>query len=470
MRKITVTIIALSFLAAISGHAQDSIPYITGTVHLSVAQGTIECDLTMQRHPFIEDYLIRINSGMNIRYFKSLDGGNKIYYDRSVADSTGTDESNDYSFPADPKVGGKFLPKAIRFRYTGKYPIVRDTTMAGEVSVIDWRGNIACNGYSIRADGLQSCWYPVLYDIKTKKRYERVKFDLDIDCPDCQVIYINGMAPVTGTHAHFHSDVPRELFLFAGNFPVVNSQGTYFLDPGLNESQLLSFTKMTTDIKRFYESRLGVPFTDPITYVQAGSTAPEHAFTFVAFPSIVNVSLSQYSLSSFGDPRKNTWLVETMSHELGHFYFGTLRSFNTFFDPVLDEGLAEFLALNVLQSQQADSIYQKTLARKIKALKDFKPLPFTRLRSEADFHDRELYVYYFTPIVFLAIQKEIGDKATWEWMRQLLQLPTRWTDYAFLEATLKKALGDDARLAALRAKYFDSDEALANALEEIGTK
>ena len=468
MRKLIAGLMALSLASfCLSAAAQDSIPYLTGTVHLSIEKGTMDCDLTLRSYPIISDYLIRINSGMNILYFRSVQPDFKIYYDRSSNDSTSTDETNGYYFGADPKQGGKFLPKAIRFRYTGKFPVVTDTAMAGEVSVQDWRGNIAFNGYSMRADGLQSCWYPVLYDIKMKKRYERVRYDLDVDCPDCRVIYINGTAPVSASHAHLHSDVPREMFIYAGDFPVVSSQGTFFLNAGLDEAHLRSFTRATSDIKHFYESRLKIPFTDTITYVQATPTAPDHAWAFVAFPSIVNVGFGKYALNSYADPQGNSWLISTMSHELGHFYFGTSRYFNTDFSPVLGEGLAEFLSLNVSQTLLPDSIYKKRIAQKVKAVRDFKPLPFTRIQTGKDFHNRELYVYYFAPFVYMAIQKEIGEKATWEWMQQLLKMPGDLTNYAFLETTLSKVLGNPGRLTELKAKYFDSDQALDNALKEL---
>jgi len=93
--------------------------------------------------------------------------------------------------------------------------------------------------------------------------------------------------------------------------------------------------------------------------------------------------------------------------------------------PVLGEGLAEFPSLTVSQTLLPDSTYKKRIAQKVKAIKDFKPLPFTRIRTEKDFHNRELYVCYFAPFVHMAVQKAVGEKATWEWMQQI---PTRhWT-------------------------------------------
>jgi hypothetical protein len=92
MRKLIAGLMALSLASfCLSAAAQDSIPYLTGTVHLSIEKGTMDCDLTLRSYPIISDYLIRINSGMNILYFRSVQPDFKIYYDRSSNDSTSTD-------------------------------------------------------------------------------------------------------------------------------------------------------------------------------------------------------------------------------------------------------------------------------------------------------------------------------------------------------------------------------------------
>ncbi|MEX8546944.1 MAG: hypothetical protein V5804_05010 [Mucilaginibacter sp.] len=142
--------------------AQDTIPILKGSVNISIAKGTFDCDIILENIPRIKNYVIRLNSGMNILYFKSLDKNFLISYDKALNDTSSTHESIGYFFP-DNTGKAKFLPHSLEMRYTGKYPIATDTVI--NYSRQDWKGNIAFNGYSVRTDGFQTCWYPVLYDV-----------------------------------------------------------------------------------------------------------------------------------------------------------------------------------------------------------------------------------------------------------------------------------------------------------------
>jgi hypothetical protein len=97
--------------------------------------------------------------------------------------------------------------------------------------VVDWRGNIAFNGTTLRADGIQSAWCPILYDIKTDMRYEKVTYDLDVTCNDCKVIYVNGSPPVSGTNAKVKSNTSQDLTMFAGDFRSVKDKRQLFFKP-----------------------------------------------------------------------------------------------------------------------------------------------------------------------------------------------------------------------------------------------
>jgi hypothetical protein len=107
---------------------------------------------------------------------------------------------------------------------------------------------------------------------------------------------------------------------------------------------------------------------------------------------------------------------------------------------------------------------------KIKSLKEFTPVPFSKVRSVNDYNDRELYVYYYAPLLFTAIEKEIGEPAMWNWMKAILETPADYTNYAFLTQTLKNTLKDDKKTEAIKARYFETDKAIGNAMETIGIK
>jgi hypothetical protein len=100
-------------------------------------------------------------------------------------------------------------------------------------------------------------------------------------------------------------------------------------------------------------------------------------------------------------------------------------------------------------------------------LKDFKATPIGLVKKEADYDDRELYVYRYAPIIYTAIEKEIGIDNMWKWMQAILNTPTEFTNYEFMERTLKAALNDDAKVKLLRDKYFKSTNALSTAIATI---
>ena len=147
-----MTSILLFLMACTTIAAQDTIPHVTGKVNISVKKGTIECDLTLSNMPRLTDYYLRLNSGMNIRYIKNGESAasQPLRYDKSVYDSMSSGESSAYYIPAYNKTG-KYLPRSVRFNYVGMYPVITDTS-----SMADWRGNLAFNGTTLRADGIQS--------------------------------------------------------------------------------------------------------------------------------------------------------------------------------------------------------------------------------------------------------------------------------------------------------------------------
>ena len=192
--KQSLTLFLFLFSVVLS-NAQDKIPKISGTAKFSVENGTIDCDIVLSDYSDIGNYLIRLNKGLNIVNIQSIEPNRFLLgYERELTDSLQTDESISYYFPASTK-GEKFLPKKLRFRYVGKFPVINDT-ISENYQKIDWRGNIAFMNGLLRVDGYQSAWYPTLYDVDNDFQYELVKYDIEIICEDCEHIYINGSKPV----------------------------------------------------------------------------------------------------------------------------------------------------------------------------------------------------------------------------------------------------------------------------------
>src|SRR5690606_14550439 len=243
MKKIALVLTLI--ISSTQIFAQEKEPLITGKVTISIKDGTFDCDLTLSDIPFIQDYYIRLNSGMNILHFRSKKPNDfLIYANKSQTDSTSTGESLAYYFAGNE---GKFLPKSLQIKYVGKFPVAKDTIE--NYSRKDWKGNIAFNHNSVRTDGVQSAWYPILYDIEKDKTFEKVRYDIEIVCEDCQTIYANGNLPMRNKSAHFKSEIPQELALFCGDFDFSNIDETYILNSDFNKEQISEFSTLISSYK-----------------------------------------------------------------------------------------------------------------------------------------------------------------------------------------------------------------------------
>jgi hypothetical protein len=448
-------------LFSLTIYAQDTIPHVQGKVTISVKKGTIACDLTLSNMPRLNDYYLRLNSGMNIRYIKNAEGSMlPLQYERSQQDTLSSGESSAYYIPAYNN-SGKYLPHAIRFNYLGMYPVIIDTT-----SAVDWRGNIAFNGTTLRADGIQSAWCPILYDVKTDKRYEKVTYDLDVTCHDCEVIYVNGSQPISGTYAKVKSTTSQDLTMFAGDFKSVSINGNYFLNSDASDQQLTELEKALDSYQRYLEKKLAIPYKLKTVYIQTTPVSKNNSWLFASYPTIVKVGWDE-GMKSFASKSEGPGFKQYMAHELAHYYFGTFRTFNSELGDMISEGFAEFLALNITRTFISDSLYREKLQSKARTMSNFNPIPIAKVRSKSDYRNRELYVYYYAPLLFSAIEKEIGEQKMWEWIKALLQTPAVFNNYTFLEETLNKVVKDKAKFDQLREKYFTSESSLQNAVSAL---
>lgn len=462
MRKLCISLLLSFLLYAVN--AQDSIPVLKGKLLLSVKQGTMDCYFTLSNMPRIDsNYVIRINSGMNIHYFKNAKQGNLLYFERDRNDTMASGESIAYYFPG-PKNKGRFLPLSLEMHYKGMFPVINDTS---RMMVEDWRGNIAFNGYSLRTDGLQSAWYPVLYDLKKQKRYEKVMYDIEIVCPDCSTLYVNGSNPVKGTTGHFVATKPQELTLYCGNYQYAGFNDTYVLNSDMDAKQTQEFGRIINSYKQYLASHLAIPYREKTTFVQTTPNAKDYGFLFVSFPAILSVNPPAYGLRTFFDPLRKNYFRPFIAHELAHYYFGHSLTTNSEFADVIEEGFTEYLSWKITKNLMGDSAYKSKVEGRLNKLKDFNAIPFASVHSKNDYGSRELYVYYYTPFLLTAIESEIGEQKMWAWMRTLLQTPTDFTNYAFLKKTLAQVV-TPAQAKQIEANYFTAADALQRAMVKTG--
>ena len=110
--------------------------------------------------------------------------------------------------------------------------------------------------------------------------------------------------------------------------------------------------------------------------------------------------------------------------------------------------------------------------KKIENLQEFKKvvIPFSKIKSHSDYLKRDLYVYNYAPLLFVAIEKEIGEKQMWQWLNNILKKKTTYTNYDFLTSTLKSTLKNEKQFEIIKKLYFESDKSIDNASNQITKK
>lgn len=451
-----VTILLLLFSTSVIS-SQPPIK-LTGTIVVSIKLGTLDAKFQLSNIPKLHDYLIHLNSGLNIEYFRNTKNNFNYRYQKQY-NPTYSEESFGYFLVNEQTK--RPLPTQIQFKYTGKFPVISTLTKASEYG--DWKGNIAFNGKTLRTDGFQAAWYPIIYDIKQDKRYDEVAYDIEIICSDCRSIYVNGSKPVAASRAEFSREKPTSMILFAGNYDIGQHNGSYYLNSKLSSQQMSQLSQLTSSFAQFYQDKLSIPYGEDIVYIHTSPVSKNDSWFFVAYPAIVAMNHNKGGLDNLVNKDKDNTYLTFIAHELAHYYFGTYRKFNSELGDMFTESLAEYLALKSSQTLINPSRYQTMLNNMLDDLEDTQLKPFQQIETARDYGDRELYVYVYAPVIWLAIESEIGQQAMWQWLKLLLTKQAKFTNYEFLLATLSEVLQDPEKLAHLIDRYLATPDALDKA-------
>lgn len=434
-------------------------PKLTGNISISIKNGTIDANLQLENIPPINDYLIFLNSGFNIQYFRdhsdSVNYTSKKEYNANFAS-----ESFGYYF-LDKNSNNKILPPSIKFKYTGKFPVIDSMDKASDYS--DWKGNIAFNGKTVRADGLQTAWYPVIYDIKEEKRYESVTYDIQIICQDCRSIYVNGNKPSTATIANFKRDKAIEVALFAGDYDVIEHNDSYFLNLSLSAEQLAEFSTLTSGFKEYYQDMLSIPYGESLAFIQTTPTSKKDAWLYISYPTITGVEQGKGVFNNLFDNENSNLYKSFFAHEIAHYYFSTYRSFNSELGDLFNESFSEFFALKATKKIIDEEAYSKKVNKKLAELIGKKHTTIKGIKNSTDYGDRNEYVYTYAPIIWLAVEQEIGEKAMLKWLNKMLTTKAELTNYEFMLQTLASVLQDERKLNLLINDYFSNNNAIKKA-------
>lgn len=137
---------------------------------------------------------------------------------------------------------------------------------------------------------------------------------------------------------------------------------------------------------------------------------------------------------------------------------------------MMSEGFTEYLSLKLLEELQGKEFYNKKIEEKIKFLSDFNTIPISKIKSISEIEDRQTFVYDYASMMFIAIEKEIGMKKMWEWIGNILNTKTDFTNYDFLLTTLRNTLNDNKKTQIIIEKYFSSTNSTENLLNKVKEK
>lgn len=452
-------LIPLSLAVGVSAQTAPPVPHITGSMEVSIRRGTIDAELQVSRIPQVQDHRFLLNSGLNIQHIRSADGATNYYYNRSaMPDRFG--ESLTYTIP--DNTGEKnFIPTSLVWKYAGKYPVI---AAMDEAARFDWKGNIAFNGRSMRADGMQTAWFPQFYDVENDRHYYRVTYDIQLRCRDCETLYVNGSAPVRGQEGHFVATRPVEPLLFLGNYTIASHGDNQLLGSALAPEEMERGLAAVTRYREHFETLFGQPFDQGgLTFIDTPPVSRNNAWMWVSSPSIVSVTHKKGILTDLLSDDRERQVNEAgfIAHELAHVYFSNFRPFNSDIGLALDESLAEYLSLVIIEREfgqpAAAAVRQEKLQR---ALKATPPSLTAVLEGQSKLHGNFVR-YELIPAIWLQLEREIGRERMLEWIKVLLTRETRFTDYTFVQQTLREVLGKGTLADKVIEKYFHSTTYLA---------
>ena len=137
---------------------------------------------------------------------------------------------------------------------------------------------------------------------------------------------------------------------------------------------------------------------------------------------------------------------------------------------MMSEGFAEYLSLKLVEELKGKKTYNQLLEEKFEVLKTFKTIPISKINSISDIKDKERFVYNYAPLMFIAIEQEIGKEKMWEWLKNILNTNTVFTNYDFLLSTLYKTVNNEKTILKIEDNYFNSEISLENIIYQLKRK
>lgn len=462
MNKIIFTVVLLTFFKIHDAYSQ--IPHLEGKISISIQSGTIDAELTLKNLPKTNNYTIWLNSGLNIEYFREINNQFNFSYNTEY-DPGRSSEALQHYFPSNDGKS-RYLPNAFFVKYTGKFPVISDTTKAYDWG--DWKGNIAFNGKTVRASE-QSAWYPILYNKMDDIVMDKYTFNIEVECQDCQTLYLNGDIPQKASKAFFKSDQAVPLLMFVGNYDFKQVENVFILNAELDTNKLNTLTTTTRNIVNFYERVLKTSYGKPVVYISSTPVSKKNEWMFVTYPTITIVGIDKYKLDNFFDDQtykfKQKSNITFIAHELAHYYIGTKFIPNSELRWFFLEGVTDYLSIKAAKELLGIETYQLIVNNYVNELKEFQATPLNQIKVASEIN--ETYRYRYTPLLLLAIEQEIGEEKMYKWIESLINSQNRKTNYDFLVNSLRETGITENQIKSITKTYLTNENAKENAIRRI---
>ncbi|MFK7925156.1 MAG: hypothetical protein AB8H47_24580, partial [Bacteroidia bacterium] len=380
-------------------------------------------------------------------------------------DSDVSYEAFQYSIPNDDN-SGSFLPPSLKISYSGAFPVQTDTSQAPNMG--DWKGNIVFDGKTARMTE-QALGYPVLYDVAKDQLLDKVRYDINVVCEDCDAIYLNGSEVSKGGLGRFQTDQAYPLLLFAGDFEFVQTDKLTFVNTELSVPQREILTQWTSETISSYEELLGHSYGERLSYLSARPYTRNNAWMFVTYPTIAVMGWDNWQLAQFIDVEKGGLKsannVAFLSHEIGHYYFGSLIKPRGRLRWAFLEGITEYLSLQYVRASTGEEAYQERLERYTNWCKTDSLVPLGEIQKYDQINSPYRYAYF--PLILTALEKELGRETIIDWLRYLIALDeVPSCDYAFFKESLLASGVEAARFAELEKTYLKGEGAFEAVIKE----
>jgi tetratricopeptide (TPR) repeat protein len=417
VRRLALAAFAGVLALALPRSARPQAPHLEGRVVIDPPNGLVDGSFCLSRFEPRRRLRFLLAGSLNVK--QVTDGQGKVLDYTGDFNGRMVGEANEYALverDSSPPAAG------LCVSYRGAVPVFDSNT-----ATQDWKGRIVATHGAIRLSE-QTRWYPTLFDSAAGRDAQAVSYQVLVSCRTCSAIYLNGSPPVTDTIGRFESTTPRTLLLMAGTFPVQSTGALSFVGGPAGAPAVRVFAASVRAIADYYAELLGQPYRERPVFLTFHSISRDRRpgrpdWAFVTWPTIAfsgGVAFDSLLVLRGGDLRLPADLWTTLSHEMGHYYFGTLKKPTGPLRWLALESTAEYLAFKSIARFEGRTAFSARVVDHLSQIaREFVPLDRINDPEQIDAN----YRYRFAPLFLLALERRAGEARVLGFLRALLAAP-----------------------------------------------